>query len=446
MRRYSQALVCGLGASGAAAARLLRAEGVPVRAVDQRDTPETRARGDELAALGCEVERGVAKVPPENFDIAVISPGWPADGPFLSGLRARGIPMVSELDLGWRRFRGRTLAVTGSNGKSSVVKVLADAFCLAGLAAVPCGNYGLPVCRAAMDNPDADWLVIEVSSFQLETCADFRPDIGLLLNVLPNHLDRHGTMEAYARLKARLFSRQRAGDAALAPVEWMERFREWSDGQGTWRSFGAEPAADCVHSSGRITCGGQSISIEGSPFDNAVLGPNAAGLFGAGRAAGLAPEILRRALAEFTPLPHRACPAGEYGGVLYVDDSKATNQAALIASIRMQRRPVWLIAGGRPKETDFSAAVPVLRERVRGVFLIGEAAPVLAAAWGRVLPCRCCGTLERAVAEARAAAKPGDCILLAPACTSYDQFRSYAERGEAFRRCAEGEKSADGKT
>ena len=437
MRRYSQALVCGLGASGLAAARLLRAEGAAVTAVDERDTSEARQSAAALRELGCAVELG-AQVPPAGaFDTAVVSPGLPADGPFLAELRRRGIPLIPEMELGWSRFRGRTLAVTGSNGKSSVVKALAECFAAADARAVPCGNYGLPVCQAVAEAPAAGWLVIEASSFQLETCAEFRPDIAVLLNVLPNHLDRHGTLDRYARIKARMFACQQPGDTALTPPEWQDRFRQWSGGAGRWRTFGAAPEADFIHGEHRIMeRGGAGIDIAGSYFDNEVLGPNAAALFGAACAAGVPPAAVRAALRPFQSLPHRAEPVGEVAGVRYVNDSKATNLSGLIASVRMQDRPVWLIAGGRPKETDFSAAVPVLQARVRGVFLIGEAAAAMQAAWAEAVPCEMCGTLARAVAAARGAARAGDTVLLAPACTSYDQFRAYGERGEAFRKLA----------
>lgn len=437
MRALSHALVCGLGASGRAAARLLRAEGATVVAVDERDTPESRASAASLPALGCAVELGAQAPPAGNFDAAVVSPGLPVDGPFLKELRRRGIPLVAEMEYGWSRFRGRTIAVTGSNGKSSVVKALAECLQAAGWAAIPCGNYGLPVCQAVVESPGADWLVIEASSFQLETCVDFRPGIAVLLNVLPNHLDRHGAFAAYASLKARLFARQHGDDVALVPLEWRDRVREWSGGQGRWRTFGEQAEADFVYGAGKLAeKDGPDIDLRGSYFNNEVLGPNAAALYGAARAAGLAPETVQAALHRFEPLPHRAQPVGEFQGVCYVDDSKATNLSALVASIRMQDRPVWLIAGGRPKETDFAAALPVLRERVRGVFLIGEAAPAMARAWAGTVPCTDCGTLQQAVAAARRAAGSGETVLLAPACTSYDQFRSYAERGNAFRKFA----------
>lgn len=437
MAASSRALVCGLGASGVAAARLLRAEGVAVVVVDERDTSESRRNAAALAAAGCAVELG-AKTPPEgDFAVAIASPGLPVDAPFLAEVRRRGIPLVSEVELGWSRFRGRTVAVTGSNGKSSVVKALAECLAAADLRAIPCGNYGLPVCQAVLDSPRVDWLVIEASSFQLETCAEFRPDIAVLLNAWPNHLDRHGTMEAYVRVKARMFARQRAGDVALTPPEWRDRFAEWSGGRGDWKTFGAEPETDFSYAAGRIReQGGGEIGLAGSLFDNEVLGPNAAALCGAARAAGVPCAAIRAALLRFEPLPHRAQVVADTGGVRWVDDSKATNLSALIASIRMQDRPVWLIAGGRPKEMDFSAALPVLRERVRGVFLIGEAAPAMAAAWREALSCEVLGALGPAVAAARRAARAGDVVLLAPACTSYDQFTSYAARGDAFRKFA----------
>ena len=437
MGSWRKAMVCGLGSSGAAAARLLRAEGAEVLAVDERDTAESRKTSEALAALGCAVALG-AKAPPDGaFDVAVVSPGLPFDGAFLSALRRRGLPLVSEMELGWSRFRGRTIAVTGSNGKSSVVKALAECLEAAGLRAVPCGNYGLPVCGTALDFPDAHWLVVEASSFQLETCADFRPDVAVLVNVLPNHLDRHGTLDAYARLKARMFARQQAGDVALVPPEWKERFQAWSGGGGRWETFGARNDLDFVYSPRRIAeRAGEGVSIEGSYFDNEVLGPNAAALYGAARAAGVPPATIQTVLKRFRSLPHRAEPVGESNGVRYVNDSKATNLSAMVASIRMQDRPVWLIAGGRPKESDFSAAIPALKARVRGVFLIGEAAEAMAASWSAILPCEICGTLERAVAAARRSAKPGDAVLMAPACTSYDQYRAYPDRGEAFRKFA----------
>ena len=442
MAKPTRALICGLGASGLAAARLLRAEGARVLVVDERDTPALRERAGLVRALGGEVVLGASQAPAGEFDLAVASPGLDIDGAMLRGVHARGIPLVSELELGWNHFRGRTLAVTGSNGKSTVVKALAEILTLGGAAAVPCGNYGLPVTQAVLEHPQAAWLVIETSSFQLETCAAFRPDIALMVNLQPNHLDRHGSMAVYARLKARLFQHQRPGDAALVPGDWLARFQEWSDGAGTWRTFGTADDDDYAYRAGGVGGEGIEVSLAGTWLDNAVLGPNMAGLVGAAAAAGVPAEIIERGLRSLTPLPHRAQVVAERGGVRWVNDSKATNLAAMMASMRMQNRPIWLIAGGRAKETDFAAAAETLREWARGVLLIGEAAEAMRAAWGQVAPCWNCDTLEQAVREARAMARPGDCILLAPACTSYDQFASYVERGDAFTRLAADEETA----
>ena len=435
-------LVCGLGRSGRAAARLLRAEGHPVHALDQGPVPDPVRQ--ELETLGCRVHAGTGPTLPPDLPpcaCAVTSPGLPIDGPILAALRDRGIPVVSEIELGWRRHPGHTLAVTGSNGKSSVVKLLADALTAAGHRAVPCGNYGLPVCEAVMQTPAPDWLVIETSSFQLETCHALRPDIAVLLNLLPNHLDRHGTMDAYGRLKARLFANQTPADTAIVPAADLARFRAWSgDAPARWQPFGgpdAPPAASRWPPGALLPPTGDALPLAGY-FDNPVLGPNAAAALAAAVAAGLPPADAARALSSFEPLPHRSQCVADRDGIRWIDDSKATNLASLAASLEMQPagRPIRLIAGGRPKETDFTPALDTLRRRAAAIYLIGEAAPAMHAAWSATVPCHLCHDLPAAAAAARRDARPGDTILLAPGCTSYDQFPSYGARGDAFRALA----------
>ena len=435
-------LVCGLGRSGLAAARLLRAEGYPVHALDQGPVPDPVRQ--ELETLGCRVHADAGPTLPSDLPpcaYAVTSPGLPIDGPILTALRTRGIPVMSEIELGWRRHRGHTLAVTGSNGKSSVVKLLADALTTTGHRAVPCGNYGLPVCEAVMQTPPPDWLVIETSSFQLETCTAFRPDIAVLLNLLPNHLDRHGTMETYGRLKSRLFAAQTPTDTAIVPAADLPRIRAWSgDAPARWQTFGGP---DAPASSYRWTPGtlhpptSSSVPLTGY-FDNPVLGPNAAAALAAAVAAGIPSAGAARALSSFEPLPHRSQCIADLGGIRWIDDSKATNLASLTASLEMQPpgRPIRLIAGGRPKETDFAPALDTLRRRATAIYLIGEAAPAMHTAWSSTVPCHLCHDLPTAVSSARRDASPGDTILLAPGCTSYDQFPSYTARGDAFRTLA----------
>lgn len=425
-------LVCGAGKSGEAAARLALAEGAQVTLADTRDEKALSvAQRNALAALkaaGAELALGAAEPPEGDWAEAVVSPGLDINGAFLQKLAARGVKLTGELAFGLRRWRGRTVIVTGSNGKSSVVKALAEL-----LDGVACGNYGLPVSEAV--GTDKPWLVVEASSFQLETAPAMRADIAICLNLLPNHLDRHGDMETYGRLKARVFAAQGEDGLALIPPELLGAMREWSGGKGHWETFGgADSGADW-----RWTPEGVrgpriegTLALGGGYFDNGVLGPAVAAVAAAATWAGVTGEEAGRGLHDFAPLPHRNALVAEINGVRWVDDSKATNLAALVAAVEMQPGRVRLIAGGRPKERDWSAARNVLAAKAAAVHLIGEAAADMAKAWSDAVPCESCGTLERAVESARVSAKAGETVLLAPGCTSFDQFASYGERGNRF--------------
>lgn len=428
MNGNGRILVCGLGKSGVAAARLALRLGHVVTVADTRDTEALRKIGAELEGAGAEVVYGARLAPEGGVEVAVVSPGLAPDDSLLAGVRARGIRMESEVDWGWRH-RGmgvRTLAVTGSNGKTSVVKALAEILDGEGRAAVACGNYGVPVSEAVSQVGADDWLVVELSSFQMETTEALRPDIAVLLNLLPNHLDRHGNMAEYMRLKSKMFTLQRAGDVAVIPADRREL-------------SGLEPQfPDGVH---MVRFDGKlPLEILGSYFDNAVLRTAAGAIWAAARAAGVADEHIQAVLKRFDGLPHRNRLVRTWRGMRLVDDSKATNLAAMVAGLRMQPEDsgIRLIAGGRPKETDFSGAVEELRQRVTKCYLIGEAASAFAAAWNGVVPCEVCGTLEGAFARATAEARPGETVLLAPACTAFDQFASYAERGHRFEELAAG--------
>ena len=433
MDTWQQALVCGLGASGEAAARLLRAEGAAVTALDSGDTPELRARAATLATAGVRVLLGVRDVPAVAAEVAIVSPSLAWDSPWLVELRRRGVPLLSELELGWSRHRGRTIAVTGSNGKSTVVKWLAEALQQGGCHATPAGNYGPPAARVMAEQPDLDWLVLEVSTFQLETCRAFRSDIGLLLNIHPNHLDRHGDLATYAALKARLFVNAAAHDLCLVPETLREQVQALAGGRGRWQTFGTTAQADFRYQEGRVWQGRRVLAdLRGTRFANEVLGVAGAAVVAAVLGAGFAPACAERAARQFVPLPHRLQTVAELGGVRYVDDSKATNLAALGAALRMVAGPVRLIAGGLVKENDFSGLKEVLAEKVAGVYLIGKAARAMATAWAEVVPCAVCGTLAAAVEQAGRAARPGEAVLLAPGCASFDQFRNFEERGDRF--------------
>lgn len=433
-----KAMVLGLGASGEAAARLLRREGYAVTVADSAPAERVAARAAELAAEGIAVAAGAEALPAmaAGCELTVVSPGIPASNPWIAAQRAACSEIVSELELGWRHCRSRMLAVTGSNGKSSVVKLSAEVLQQAGLSAVPGGNYGIPVSALALREPAPDWIVAEVSSFQLEHVDRFRPGIGILLNLQPNHLDRHGDFDTYARTKHRLFARMQPGDTGIVPDALADAVRAGSGGRCDWRTFGASPACDTRYEPGRLVWreGGReaALDIVGSPFDNEVLGPNAAAVLAAVLAAGVPPAAAAAAMRAYVPLLHRMSPVGERDGVLFVDDSKATTLAAMCAALRMCSRPVRLVAGGMLKEKQLETVKEILAKKVRRIYLIGRDSSLMEAAWRDAVSCVECGTLDRAVQMAWRDAVRGDVILLSPACASFDQFSGFEERGRRF--------------
>ncbi len=374
-------LVLGCGRSGKAAEALLKAQGRDVVVLD-----------------------GEARLPEAAAELAVVSPGVPLTHPWAAECRRRGIPLKSELQLGCEELKRRgwkLLAVTGSKGKSSVVKVVAEAICLSGGRGVACGNYGLPVCEVALSGGAPSWAVVEVSSFMMET-TELPPDTfeaAAILNLQEDHLDRHGSVGAYHGLKRRLLSFAR------------ERI------DGTCPIAGAPQA-------------------KGSYFDNPVLRTNGACAAALMRAAGLEGRTVEAAFRAFEPLPHRMNLVAERRGVRYVDDSKATSLAALAAGVEMaasaSRASVLLIAGGLPKGDDPKDVLPTLTSRVRKVYLIGQSAKTFFSAWSASVDCEVCGGLERAVEAAVRDAVAGETVLLSPGAASYDQFRSFGERGDVF--------------
>ena len=372
------AAVLGGGRSGTAAAELLRREGWRVRILD----------GDEPWPGG-------------GWNLCVTSPGVPLDHPWQKAAREAGVPVISELQLGAERFRalgGRMLAVTGSKGKSSVVKLVAEA-----LGGIPCGNYGMPLCEVALNAPKerSPWAVVEVSSFQMETTI-LPPDAfaaAAILNLQEDHLDRHGSVEVYHGLKRRLLD-----FAEVKVIDPPERAED-------------------------VTL------LAGSYFDNAILRVNGLCAVALMRAAGLGDAAIRDAFSRFAPLPHRMQDVGAFGGVTCIDDSKATSIAALVAGVTMASARfsgVRLIAGGLPKGDDPQIAKACLAKSVRKVHLIGQCAAAMEAAWRDVVPCEMCGTLENAVESALRDAREGECVLLSPGAASFDQFKSYGERGDRF--------------
>lgn len=409
------------------------------------DTAEGATQLTRAAALrtaGAGVRLGAGALPGDRLDLCVVSPGVRADDAWVMEARRRGLRVWGELELGWRACRSRMLAVTGSNGKSTLVKLCHDALALAGFRTEIAGNYGPPLCAAARLADAPDWLVVEVSSFQLETVEAFCPDAGILLNLNPNHLDRHGTLEAYGLLKARLFGAMGAAETAVVPFDAPAVIRDALPIVCRKRTFGAGGGADAAYAAyadGLVRVrGAGDYSVTGTPFGNAVMGITAAAAMAAIHSCEIDPACVEKAARVFQRLPHRMEPVATRRGVQFIDDSKATNLAAVEAGLTMAGGPVRLIAGGLLKEHDLSATKKRLVNRVRGVYIIGKSTQQMVSAWQDTVPCFICRDLNEAVHRAWEDAQTGEVVMLSPGCASFDQFLSYEDRGEQFKAIVRG--------
>ena len=407
-------MVLGLARSGRAATLALRRRGVEVVAVDRDEGLDAA----ELTESGAEVRLGeVAASALEGADVLVKSPGVPGQAALVGAARTAGLPVWSEVELGaWLFPSSPIVGVTGTNGKTTTTELVGEIFRAGGVPVEVAGNVGTPV--SGLEPSDGAWLVLELSSFQLEDVHSLRPRVGVLLNLEPDHLDRHGGFEEYRDAKLRLFERQQPGDSAVLPA-----------------GFGAVP--------------GEARRVEFSRDDPLPAEPripgahnreNAAAATAAARAAGIGDDAIADGLRGFPGVPHRLELVGERGGVRFVNDSKATNTAAARRALTAFDGPLHLILGGSGKGELFSGfAADVAAADVAGAYLIGETAPQLADALDPAgVPFRHCGTLVVAVREAARAARPGEIVLLAPACASFDQFANYEERGDAFRELVRG--------
>ena len=435
----SRALVVGIARSGVAAAKLLLRHGATVRAIDRRRQDELSADASALAALGAEVRYGTMDAAAlDGRDLVVVSPGVPSDLPLFAEAARRSIAIVSEIELGFEVARAPVIAVTGTNGKSTTVELLGAMGRSAGLPTEVLGNIGTALSERASEVPENGLLVVEVSSFQLEHVTRFRPKVGVILNVTPDHLDRHGTIERYAEIKARLFEFQTAEDFRVQPLgdARLTRLLQAAPSRPLWFGF-TDPTAEGVwESEGQIRY--RVSGREGNLLrreDAALRGPhNTENLCAAAAAAlaiGIEPKAIASALREFRGLPHRLALVAEIDGVRYVNDSKATNVDAMRRALESFDAPITLIAGGRDKDGDFASVKALVSERVRHAVLIGEAASKIERAWNQV-PSSKAATLEDAVSEARSRTTPGGVVLLAPGCASFDMFRNFEERGARF--------------
>jgi UDP-N-acetylmuramoylalanine--D-glutamate ligase len=409
-----RALVVGLARSGLAAAEALLAEGAQVLGYDRNealDVGRLRERGVEVH-LGREEETLL-----QGIDLVVKSPGVPGETLLVQVARERAVPIWSEIELGARLLPNPILGVTGTNGKTTTTELLGAVFRAAGRPVEVAGNVGRPLTSLVGQASPEAWVVCELSSFQLEDVETLRPRVAVLLNLEPDHLDRHGTFEAYADVKLRIFERQEAEDTAVVP-----------------RAFGSIPGA-----ARRVTfAAGDEL-----PAEPLIPGPhnreNAVAATAAARAVGIDDAAIGEAVRTFEGVPHRIELVRELRGVRYVNDSKATNVAAALRALAaFPDARLHVILGGRGKHEPYAPLAAAFRAGDRA-YLIGEASPEIAAALeSSEVPFTRARDLGVALAEAAAAASAGDVVLLSPACASFDQFRDFEARGDAFRSLVEG--------
>jgi len=435
--------VIGLGKSGVAAARLLAREGARVYASDGSLHPYAEQALAGLGLLpGVEIEVGhhnLAKI--RAAAGVVVSPGVPPDAPPIAAARAAGREIVSELDLGFRALRGaRTIAVTGTNGKTTTTALVAHLLRTAGLPAEAAGNIGRPVADVALSGEEPRWLAVEVSSFQLHDSPHFTPDIGILTNLAPDHLDRYPTVDAYYADKRLLFRNASAESVWVVNGDDAAALALARGAAGATLRFSLARPADAWYDAAarRLMLGGELLL----PRDDLhLLGDhNVANALAAALAlqrAGVPPGHIAEGLRSFHALPHRLELVREAGGVRWINDSKATNVASTTVALAAMDRPYVLLLGGRHKGEPYTGLVPLLKERCRLVIAYGEAGPIIVKDLEGRVPLATGTTFADVLATAAAAAKPGDAVLLSPACSSYDMFKNYEERGATFRRFAE---------
>jgi len=430
----ARAVVVGMARSGVAAVELLMEQGARVTAVDQSSV--VPAAGTRLAELGIMVRPQEAAAF-ESADLVVLSPGVPADLDLLEPVRARGIPVVGDLELASWFLKGEIIGITGSNGKTTTTAMTGHILQSSGIPVQVGGNIGTPPASLVRTSRPGQWNVLELSSFQLETISTFRAHIGAALNVTPDHLDRHYTFEKYAAAKARLFENQGPedfavlnaddsvtrgyGDRILSKSGWFSSTQQvrsgaWLDGDRIVLE------SDCLMSTAEVPLRGIHN------LENTMAAAIMAHLAGATH------QQIRAAVISFPGVEHRLEFVRELNGVAWYNDSKATNVDATLKALAAFPGGLWVILGGKDKNSDYRPLAAAMKEKTRGVLLIGAAADKIENHIHGEVSIVKCGTLEGAVRHAHLSARSGDTVLLAPACASFDQFENFEHRGREFKR------------
>ena len=412
-----KALVVGMEKSGQASAAFLRAHGADVTTTDikPRDLPGFRLQSDELFA--------------EPWGVIVLSPGVPADLEPLQQARDRGVSVIGEIELAAPWLRGNTIGITGSNGKTTTTSLVGHILHSAGVSSQVGGNIGTPVIAMTENSRDDQWNVLELSSFQLETARTFRAQIGVCLNVTQNHLDRHRTMNKYVAAKSNLFRMQLPGSHAVlnAGDPICRSFAELTVAKPSWFSHG-----DIRE--GQVWVGQTPVMpLSEIPIPGLHNAENVIAASHVAYLAGVSLEAIAAAVRTFKAVEHRLELTASIGGVRYYNDSKATSVDAALKAIDSFENGLWVIMGGTDKGSDYTVMREKLHAKANAVLLIGAAAEKITSHLNGAVRLIQCGTLDRAVAEAAAGARPGDTVLLAPACSSFDQFQNYEQRGQVFK-------------
>ena len=427
-----QIAVLGAGLSGSAAALLLRSEGADVTVLDSsEETKLLKSTLDNLRSHGVRIICGpAAEQDSAGYQMAVISPGIDPSSPLAENFSSRGTEIISEIELAWRSCEIPIVAITGTNGKTTTTELLAQMLNACGQRTIACGNIGKPLSEVAREKQAFDVLTVEVSSFQLEAIRSFRPSISVWLNFAPDHLDRYRSVSDYRAAKLRIFENQTETDVAV--VNAVEKLPTIRPRPVTFSAYANQ--ADFRVSQGAIIYHDEAVL----PLAHIKLRglhniENLMAALAAGMARGLSLHEMIPPLREYEPRPHRCEFVREIGGVEYVNDSKATNLDAVDKALRAQNKPVILIAGGKDKGFEFDPLRSIVKEKVRSAILIGEMAASIRHSWDGAVECELAHSLADAVERAHAGARSGETVLFSPGTSSFDMFKSYADRGDQFR-------------
>jgi UDP-N-acetylmuramoylalanine--D-glutamate ligase len=424
--------VLGAGLSGTAAALLLQSEGARITVLDSAEEKNLlKSTLDNLRTQGVQVICGTAAdEDSSHYQMAVLSPGIDPASRLARNFSSRKIDIIGELELGWRSCQIPVIAVTGTNGKTTTTELLAQMLNACGQRTIACGNIGKPLSAVAREQQPFDVLTVEVSSFQLETIQTFRPSISLWLNFAPDHLDRYRSVADYRAAKLRIFENQTANDIAV--VNAIEKIPGIRPRTITFSAYSDQ--ADFRLSEGTIVYDGQAVlRLSDTKLRGLHNIENLMATLAAGMARGLSFQKMVSPLRRYEPQPHRCEFVRQVSGVDYINDSKATNIDAVEKALRAQTKPVILIAGGKDKGFTFDPLRSLVKEKVRSTILIGEMAESIRHSWNGAAKSEIAHSLADAVERAHTIAKPGEVVVFSPGTSSFDMFKSYADRGDQFR-------------